>query len=148
MGNSKSPSRRRYEEANPTVSFRISKGKKDELDELVDDLEITKKEWFESVIDDERGKFSAVFQQGKTKGEQQGYEKGHAKGYDEGFDDAYDEMVATVPCIVCGEAVAVNTDQRQKELYDTIKNINYEWTSRPPLGTLECDIQHRDCHPE
>jgi flagellar biosynthesis/type III secretory pathway protein FliH len=145
MGDSKPPSRRRYEEQNPTVSFRISKEKKEKLNSLVNNLEVTKKEWFESIIDEESTKCSAVFQQGLTKGEKEGFEKGHAEGYDEGYKHAYQEFVAKVPCAVCGEPVAINTERQREELYNTVDKINLDWSAQPPLGTLKCNIQHDEC---
>lgn len=145
MPNSKPPSRRRYEKENPTVSFRISKEKKEELDSLVEGLEMTKKEWFEDIIADEAGRFSAVFQQGKTKGEKKGREEGYEQGYEEGRKEAYEEFVATVPCKRCGEPVAVDTDRRKRVLYETIEKANADWSNRPPPDTFECDIAHDAC---
>lgn len=148
MGDSKPPSRRRYERENPTVSFRISREKKEELDQLVEDLEKTKKDWFEGVIDEERGKFSAAFDQGFTEGDKSGYDRGYGEGYEEGRQDGYEEFVSVVPCVDCGEPVAVNSESRKRELYEAVERMNAEWSARPPLGTFECDIRHDECPEE
>ncbi len=145
MTDSKPPSRRRYEEENPTVSFRISKNSKEELDQLVQDLDLTKKGWFEGVIAEESGRFSAVFEQGFTKGEKKGYDDGYDDGYEEGRQDAYQEYVSVVPCADCGEPVPVNTEERRSRLYETIEQLHIDWSARPPPGTLAPDIRHDAC---
>lgn len=145
MSDSKPPSRRKYEEQNPTVSFRISKTAKGKLNEHVADLKITKKEWFENLIEDERGRFRAVFRQGFTKGRKRGREEGYDEGYEDGRRAGYKKGVAKVPCAECGEAVAVDSDDRKQKLYEAIERVNTEWTALPPPDTLECDIRHSDC---
>lgn len=145
MGDSKPPSRRRYEQENPTVSIRISKETKDKLDELVENLETTKKAWFEDLIEEENGRFSAVFDQGFTKGKKRGHEEGYDEGYEEGRRDGYREFVAIVPCVDCGEPVPVNTEERKQKVFEAIENVNADWTAMPPPGTLSCDIRHDDC---
>lgn len=177
MSDSKPPSRREYEEQNPTVSFRISKEKKEELDSLVKRLKVTKKDWFESIIDEESTKCSAVFQQGMTKGEKEGFDKGFDEGFDEGYTEGYEDgktagyedgksvgydegytagyeegrkdarqqIVAKVPCAVCGEAVDVNTGRQREELYNVIGEINGNGSAQSPPGSLECNIQHDGC---
>lgn len=145
MSDSKPPSRRRYEAENPTVSFRISKDAKEELEALTEDLEITKKCWFEQLIQEEEDRYSDVFQEGHSKGKQEGYDDGYEDGYEEGRKDGYQEFVATVPCIDCGKPVAVNSEQRKKRVYEAIERLNQDWSSLPPPGTLTCEIRHSDC---
>lgn len=148
MSDSKSPSRRRYEQNNPTVSIRISRETKDQLDELVDDLEKTKKSWFEELIEEERGRFRAVFKQGFTKGKDQGVEEGYEEGYREGRRAGYQEFVATVPCVNCGEPVPINTNERKARLFEAIERVNQDWSALPPPGELTCDISHEECPSE
>ncbi len=59
----KPPSQERYERENQTVSFRISRDKKEQLDELVDDLEIIKKEWLEDIIGEEARDYERVWEE-------------------------------------------------------------------------------------
>lgn len=145
MDESKSPSRKRYEEQNPVVSFRISKDAKEEFDALVDDLDLTKKEWFEQTIEDDSKTFKSVFEQGKTKGRNQGYDEGFDEGYEEGRKDTYDEIAVTVPCNECGEPVVIDTDDRHRALWDWVEQMNGEWSALPPAGVMECPIQHETC---
>jgi flagellar biosynthesis/type III secretory pathway protein FliH len=142
---SKPPSRRRYEAENPTVSFRISKEAKRELELLVEDPDQSKKDWFEALIADERGRYSVIFEQGHTKGKKRGYEDGYDEGYEEGRKDAYQEYVPVVPCEDCGEPVAINTEEQRETLYNTIKQLHAEWSALPPPGQLAPDIRQDEC---
>lgn len=122
----KPPSRKRYERENPTVSFRISRDKADKLDELVDGLETTKKDWFESIIGDEDGRFSAVFEQGFTKGQK--------------------EAAVSIPCWICGEPVTLDTDGRKERLWDLVETLNEaDNYSAIPFGVEEFRFRHDAC---
>lgn len=129
MGDSKPPSRERYERENPTVSFRISREAKQKLDQLVDGLETTKKAWFENIIEDEKQTYDQVFAQGKTKGRDEGYE--------EGFEDGLAEGSPTVPCMECGEPVDLTSQAERDKLYEAIEKLQ-QFSSIPPEQT------HRD----
>lgn len=145
MTDSKPPSRKKYEANNPTVSFRISRESKEELDQLFEGLDMTKKDWLEGVIADESGRFSAVFQQGFTKGKKRGHDEGYDEGYEDGRKETYEEYVPVVPCIECGEPVPINTEARRKTLYETIERLHADWSSLPPPGELAPNIEHDEC---
>jgi flagellar biosynthesis/type III secretory pathway protein FliH len=144
----KPPSRRRYEEQNPTVSFRISKDKKEELDSLVKELGITKKEWLEGVIGDDREQFNKAFDDGFSAGKKGGYDTGYDEGREDGREDAKDEFVITVPCSFCDEPVPVDTEERQEKVSATIAKLHTDWTNMPSPMDLGPDIHHETCPDE
>lgn len=125
MGDSKPPSRERYERMNPTVSFRVARDIKAEFDEMVRALDTTKKAWFEGVIRDESERMDAVYEDGYADGKADGYDAGQADGYNvgyrEGFEEGYELVVVEVPCAYCGEAVVVDSDEQKARLWDLIE---------------------------
>jgi flagellar biosynthesis/type III secretory pathway protein FliH len=141
MGDSKTPSRKRYEERNPTVSFRISKQRKEDFDEMVEGLETTKKEWFETIIEEREQTYSQVFKQGFTKGRRQGYDDGYNEGYDDGSVDA----APVVPCVECGEALRLDGEDGRQQLWDVIESMR--GMSAPTQDTMElvADLIHSEC---
>lgn len=123
----KPPSRERYEEENPVVSFRISLPMKEKLDELVQDLESTKKDWFESVIQDSLD----------------AYETGYSDGYDQGREDYRLE----VPCAICGEPVFAS-EGAQERIYDILDQLSVEgpFTATSSQGKPIWRHGHKECY--
>lgn len=117
------------------------------MDALIDDLETTKKDGFESVIAEDRERFSTAFEKDEKEGYDDGFDDSYDDGLEEGRKDASKEFVATIPCSKCGEAVAVTTETRRREVYELVDKLNDDWTASPPPGILECDIRH-DCPAE
>jgi hypothetical protein len=127
----KPPSRERYEEENPTVSFRISREKKETLDELVENLGVTKKDWFESIIEDEATEFDDV----------------RETAYDEGYEDGRADFQIKVPCAVCGERVILRQEHND-EVYRILERLsrNGPFSAKPPTGhPIEWTYGHEDC---
>ena len=151
----KPPSRERYEQQNPTVSFRISREKKETLDDLVEGMETTKKEWFETVIEDTKQQYDAVFEQGFTKGRREGFadgrEEGCAEGYDEGYDDGYgqarDKYHVLVPCAGCGRQMVL-TEPGKEELWQLLSQLSAQgpFTAKPPSSVgIDWTMGHEAC---
>ena len=121
MGNSKPPSRERYEEENPVVSFRISREKKAKLDSMMEDFDLTKKAWFESVIDETEQDYAAV------------REEAHETGYQE----AKEKYAVSVPCAECGSPMSL-TKRGEDHLWDLLERLSEagSFTSTPPPETM------------
>lgn len=141
MGDSKTPSRKRYERQNPTVSFRISKERKEDFDKMVEGLETTKKEWFETVIGEREQTYSQVFKQGKTKGRRVGYDDGYDDGYEGGRVDAAPE----VPCSACGEPLKVDGEEGQQRLWDVIELMHGMSAAPPGAVDIAAELRHSEC---
>lgn len=129
----KPPSRERYERENPNVTFRIAREKKEKLDQMVDEMEMTKKDWIESVIDDT----------------EQNFEAARDTAYREGFQNAREEFEVTVPCAECGEAMHLDESQKV-ELWRILKRLPElsSFTALPPQSTLEdyaWKVTHDEC---
>jgi len=141
MGDSKTPSRKRYEEENPTVSFRISKERKGDFDEMVEGLETTKKEWFETIIEEREQTYSQVFKQGFTKGRKQGYSEGYSEGYDDGSVDA----APVVPCAACEEPLRLDGEDGRQQLWDVMESMHGMSAPTPKTMELAADLIHSEC---
>jgi flagellar biosynthesis/type III secretory pathway protein FliH len=128
----KPPSRERYEAENPVVSFRISREKKENLEELVAEHGTTKKDWLESVITDASQQYDAVWQQGHTKG----YEEGKQEGYQE----AKAEYLVEAPCDVCGEPMTVQSEEMKAAIFDLLTQVPRAETAG------EWNWGHSSCH--
>ncbi len=80
MSNKKPPSRKKYEENNPVVSFRISKEAKKKLNQLIEDLDTTKKDWFEKIINDDKRDIEKV----KNEASKSSWERGYNAAVEDG----------------------------------------------------------------
>lgn len=122
----KPPSRERYEEENPVVSFRVSRSVKEQLDALVDDLDMTKKDWFESVIQDSLDAYDDA--------------------YDDGFEAGKEAYAVSVPCAVCGDPVVVD-GRGEERINEILGRLSTEgpFTAAPPKGELDWTLGHKEC---
>lgn len=116
----KTPSRKRYEEKNPVVAFRVSKETKQALDELAEQLDTTKKAWFEQIIDEKKQDVDEAWQQG--------------------YETAKDEYMVKVPCVICGKLMPVERDDMKGKIADLLYSIAHE---EPEKLFSWCG--HRDC---
>ncbi|OKY77286.1 MAG: hypothetical protein BTN85_1934 [Candidatus Methanohalarchaeum thermophilum] len=73
MNNEKPPSRKKYEKNNPVVGFRISKESKKKLNQIVEELDTTKKEWLEKVIRNEERDIERAKKKAKKGSWERGY---------------------------------------------------------------------------
>lgn len=102
----KSPSRERYEEQNPVVSFRISKEAKEQFDELVETLDTTKKDWFETVILEQAQDLD--------------------NAWEAGYRAAKDEYCVEIPCVICGEPLELTQEETKDEVASILMNVAQE----------------------
>jgi hypothetical protein len=118
------PSRTRYEQNNPTVSFRVHK-------DIYDRVQQTKSVGGNSSAD--------IFMAGLGKMEarakklEEARKKGWEAGYKKGFADAELRYKICYPCNICGEPIAVTT----KEERDAIAKCLQSWVHK------ECWEQRR-----
>lgn len=99
----KSPSRERYEEENPVVSFRISQEAKEQLDELVEQLDTTKKDWFEGVIQERAQDTESA--------------------WEAGYQAAKDEYCVEIPCVICGEPTELVKEDSKEQVASILMDI-------------------------
>jgi len=101
----RTPSRIRYEQNHPTVSFRVSK-------ELYDRLEIVKEAEGKSITDVLRvgvGLFEV-----KNRKEKEVRDQAYDEGYEKGYEEAEELYKVTCPCKICHKMITV-TDKNVKE---------------------------------
>jgi len=101
----KPPSRARYEQKHPTVSWRISR-------ELYDRLQAVKEAEGTSITD--VLKVGVGLLEVKVSEEKEAREEGYHKGYSKGYEEAVALYKVTFPCIICRKTVEV-TDKTTKE---------------------------------
>lgn len=115
----KPPSRKKYEENNPIISFRISKEQKEELDQRLENLDITRKEWLENQVQKQRQNQKDIEIDETDK-----YKKGYEEGYKEGKEDAKEEFIMKVPCDICGEPMTVINEDCKETIYEIIETTS------------------------
>lgn len=103
----KTPSRIKYEQTNPTVSCRVSR-------EIYDSLEKVKEIEGKSFADILKIGLGILEVQVKKEGEVM--KKGHAAGYRKGYAEAERLYIVTYRCNICGETLAVTTDDEKKAI--------------------------------
>ncbi len=103
----KSPSRERYEQRRPVLSFRVSRNIYDQL----------------RVINESTGDSrTKVLMTGlglceaKARTEKEIWQEGYDKGYDDAATEACDYFQVTYPCHRCGKEMVVNTDMEKKAI--------------------------------
>ena len=112
----KSPSREKYEEANPVVSFRVSR-------ELYDRLEAVKQAEGKSITD--------VLNVGvgllevKIRKEKEIRDQAYEEGWEKGVDEACNIFLVTYSCSVCGKEIEVTTDDEKRAIRTYMRE--YGW---------------------
>jgi len=104
----KTPSRKRYEEENPVVAFRVSRETKEVLNELVEQLDTMKKAWFEQLVAEEQQEVD--------------------KAWEQGYEAAKQEYMLEVLCVICPEPIPVKTDDMKEKIADIVMSVADEET--------------------
>ncbi len=106
-GKNTPPSRQKYDEANPVVSFRVSK-------ELFDRLEAVKRAEGKSNADVLAVGVGLV--ELKTGKEKEIRQKAYDEGWEKGNEEAYDLYAVTYPCYNCKKEITVDSDEEKTAL--------------------------------
>jgi len=122
----KPPSRVKYEQKHPTVSWRISK-------ELYDRLQAVKEAEGKSTTD--VLKVGVGLLEVKVSEEKEAREEGYHEGYGKGYEDAVALYKVTFPCSICRKTIGV-TDKTTKEAIRSYM-MQREW------GHAECINRRR-----
>ncbi len=101
----KTPSRVKYEQKCPTVSFRISK-------ELYERLEAVKEAEGKSTT--EVLKVGVGLLEVKVSKEKEARRQGYEQGFEKGYEEAENLYKVTYPCSICGKTLTV-TGKKEKE---------------------------------
>lgn len=101
----KSPSRIKYEQNHPTVSFRPSK-------DLYDRLQAVKEA--EGLSNTDVLKVGVGLLEVKVRSEKEAREQGFEEGFEKGFEEAESIYKVTYPCKVCRKTIEV-TSVKEKE---------------------------------
>lgn len=106
----RTPSRMKYEQSHPTVSFRVSK-------ELYDRLEVVKEAEGKSTTD--VLKIGVDLLEVKVSNEKEARRQGYEEGFEKGFEEAKNLYMITFPCSVCRKTIEV----AGKGMKETIRKI-------------------------
>ena len=98
------PSRKKYDEANPVVSFRVSK-------ELYDRLQVAKEK--ESMSYTDILKVGLGLIEVKMRAEEEIREQAYDEGREKGITDAIEVYMVTYPCSVCGKPIELDTPEEK-----------------------------------
>lgn len=91
----KPPSRVKYEQSHPTVSFRIERQHYDQLMKLLSKSGQSIADFFKEALSLQQSNTDLVYEQ----------------GYEKGFGDAKEQYSVTFPCCICQETAEVNTNE-------------------------------------
>jgi len=95
----KFPSQIRYEENNPTITFRVKKEEKELIEVLAKDAGKSISTLVRMALLDVQKEFTEALCEMWNKGEDDGFDKGNKWGYQK----AKQEYEITYPCSICGE---------------------------------------------
>jgi hypothetical protein len=98
----KYPSQIRYEENNPTITFRITKAEKELIEVLAKDAGKSISTLVRMALLDVQKEFTEALCEMWDKGEDDGFDKGNKWGYQK----AKQEYEITYPCSICGELIS------------------------------------------
>jgi hypothetical protein len=103
----KTPSRVKYEQSHPTVSFRVSK-------ELYDRLQAVKRIEGKSITD--ILKVGLGLLEVKVRKEEEIRLQAYDKGWEKGITEAEELYSVSYPCIVCGKTIVATSDAEKKAI--------------------------------
>lgn len=129
----KSPSRKRYEKENPIINFRIDREIKEDLEEMLEDIETTKKDWIEARVDEDIEFYRDVIDQHGLSGYMAAFNFGH--------DKAEEKYNVEYPCDVCGEPLEVTKEEEKEKIFQILKEA-----SDPEKEVSEWKWGHTECH--
>ena len=98
----RTPSRMKYEQSHPTVSFRV-------LKELYDRLEVVKKAEGKSTTD--VLKVGLGLLEVKVSKEKEARRQGYEQGFEKGYEEAENLYKVTYPCRVCRKMIPVTSPE-------------------------------------
>ncbi len=101
------PSRKKYQEANPVLSFSVPRAVYERVQALKGSEGAVRLEIFMAGL----GLFEV-----RARTEQEITRKAYDKGYDDGANSACDCFCVTYPCNVCGKEMTVDTDEEKKAI--------------------------------
>lgn len=144
----KPPSRKKYEENNPIVNFRIDKEIKEELEEMLEDIDMTKKDWIESRVREDTEIYKEAEKMGSI-----AYLSTMNEGHERGYSQAENKYKLHVPCDVCGEPMTVDDEDLKdkiSEIIQAVSNLDRDKTFDRYMDPYE-DIPewtwgHASCH--
>lgn len=113
---SRAPSRVRYEQDHPTVSFRVSK-------ELYDRLQTVKDAEGKSTTD--VLKMGVRLLEVKVRKEKEVRDQAYDEGYEKGYEEAASRYEVSYPCEICGKMIVVMST-KQKEAIKRYM-LKYGW---------------------
>ncbi len=103
----RTPSRIRYEQKHPTVSWRVSK-------ELYDRLQMVKDTEGKSTAD--VLKIGVGLLEVKVSKEKEARRQGYEQGFEKGYEEAENLYKVTYPCRVCGKEIVVTGDHVKRAI--------------------------------
>ena len=103
----KLPSRKRYEEKKPTISFRASR-------ELYDRLQAVKKAEGKSNTDILKVALGLI--EVKVRAEKEVRLEAYDEGWEKGVNSTWDVLAVTYPCGKCGKELTVDTEEEKKAI--------------------------------
>ena len=106
------PSRITYEKSHPTVSFRLEKGLRDELNSFLKKNNLSKPGFIKVALQKQKENYEAVRNDAYDKGFEDGEESGESEWYTKGRDD----WAIWVYCCRCNKPVYVrpNSDNHKR----------------------------------
>ncbi len=129
--NPKPPSRVRYEQENPTISFRLPKELHEELRQLLRDSNRSFADLARGLLEAQKPDWSRAHERGYEDGFGEGWQEGLKKGYAVGYDKAKKLYRVTYKCAICGEELEIDTPKEKSAAARYLRNDNWG---------------HADCH--
>jgi hypothetical protein len=112
----KTPSRIKYEQSNPTVSFRVSR-------ELYDRLQAVKKTEGKSNTDILKVALGLI--EVKVRAEKELGLEAYDEGWEKGVNSSWDVLAVTYPCSKCGKEITVDTEEEKRAIKTYMRK--YGW---------------------
>ena len=103
----KAPSRRKYEEANPVLSFRVPR-------KIYEELRMVKESTGDSrtkVLMAGLGLYKV-----KIKTEKEIWQKAYDQGVGKGHEEIWDLLAVNYHCSICGKEITVDTEEEKKAI--------------------------------
>ena len=122
----KFPSQIKYEQNNPTITFRMKKHEKELIQGMADNSGKSISELIRVALLNLEKDFSEVYDDSDNKGYNRGFNEGQIEGYENGHDQGYkkgkSDWVIWVYCYNCWKPLFIKPDSEDhKILIDTMK---------------------------
>ena len=99
------PSKRRYDEKHPVVSFRVSRKNYDLLKETLAKQNKSIGQFFREALDIE----------------ERNYKEAHRRGYRKGLEDGFQRYAIVTLCVACMKAIVIEDEKTQTELAEAVE---------------------------